>query len=37
MYYRVAIQRDRPPSWQWESGTLDSLNTLMNWLRFYKN
>jgi hypothetical protein len=35
MYYRVAIQRDRSPNWQWESATLGSLNTLMNWLLFY--
>jgi hypothetical protein len=35
MYYRVAIQRDRPPNWQWESTTLGSLNTLINWLLFY--
>jgi len=35
MYYRVAIQSDRPPNWHWESTTLASLNTLINWLLFY--
>lgn len=35
MYYRVAIQTDRTPNWQWESTTLGSLNTLINWLLFY--
>jgi hypothetical protein len=40
MYYRVAIQRqgdqlDRPPSWQWKSTTLSSLQTLFQFLRLY--
>ena len=40
MYYRVAIQRqgdqlDRPPSWQWRSTLLSSLQTLFQFLRFY--
>lgn len=40
MYYRVAIQRqaeqlDRPPSWQWKSTALSSLQTLFQWLRLY--
>jgi hypothetical protein len=40
MYYRVAIQRqgdqlDRPPSWQWQSTTLSSLQTLFQFLRLY--
>ena len=40
MYYRVAIQRqgdqlDRPPSWQWQSTVLSSLQTLFQFLRLY--
>ena len=40
MYYRVAIQRqgdqlDRPPSWQWQSTVLSSLETLFQFLRLY--
>ncbi len=40
MYYRVAIQRqgdqlDRPPSWQWRSTVLSSLQTLFQFLRLY--
>ena len=40
MYYRVAIQRqgdqlDRPPSWQWHSTVLSSLETLFQFLRLY--
>src|SRR5215467_6644040 len=40
MYYRVAIQRqrdqlDRPPSWQWHSTVLSSLQTLFQVLRLY--
>jgi hypothetical protein len=40
MYYRVAIrregdQRDRPPSWQWKSTVLSSLQTLFHFLRLY--
>lgn len=40
MYYRVAIQRqaehlDRPPSWQWTSTVLSSLETLFQFLRPY--
>jgi len=40
MYYRVAIQRqgdhlDRPPSWQWTSTALSSLETLVQFLRRY--
>jgi hypothetical protein len=40
MYYRVAIQRrgdqlDRPPSWQWKSTVLSSLQTLFQFLRIY--
>jgi hypothetical protein len=41
MYYRVAIQRqaeqlDRPPSWQWHSTVLSSLQTLFQFLRLYR-
>jgi hypothetical protein len=40
MYYRVAIQReldqlDQPPSWQWKSGVLSSLQALLQFLRLY--
>ena len=40
MYYRVAIQRQGdqlgwPPSWQWKSTTLSSLQTLFQFLRLY--
>ncbi len=40
MYYRIAIQRqedqlDRPPSWQWKSTVLSSLQTLFQFLRLY--
>src|SRR5215471_20501440 len=40
MYYRVAIQRqadqlDRPPSWQWQSMVLSSLQALFQFLRLY--
>jgi hypothetical protein len=40
MYYRVAIrrqgdQRDRPPTWQWKSTVLTSLQTLFQFLRLY--
>src|SRR5215831_2724576 len=40
MYYRVAIQRqgdqrNRPPSWQWHSTVLSSLQTLFQFLRLY--
>jgi hypothetical protein len=40
MYYRVAIRRegdqlDRPPSWQWKSTALSSLQALLQFLRLY--
>ncbi len=40
MYYRVAIQRERdlrnrPPSWQWKSTVLSSLQTLFHFLRLF--
>ena len=33
MYYRVAIQEDVPPTWQWKSTTISSLNSLLQFLR----
>jgi hypothetical protein len=36
MYYRVAIQADPPPSWQWKSSALSSLDALFQWLRCYR-
>ena len=40
MYYRIAIQRrsaqlDQPPSWQWKSTVLSSLQTLFQFLRLF--
>jgi len=37
MYYRVAIQVDASPAWQWKSTTLSSLNALFQLLRRYRN
>jgi hypothetical protein len=36
MYYRVAIQGDPLLTWQWKSTPLSSLNTLLQWLQFYR-
>lgn len=36
MYYRVAIQGASSLTWQWESTPLSSLNTLLQWLQFYR-
>ena len=36
MYYRVAIQVDATPTWQWKSTALSSLNTLFHWLQYYR-
>lgn len=41
MYYRVAMQRpaehlDQPPSWQWKSTVLSSLDAVFHWLRLYR-
>jgi hypothetical protein len=33
MYYRVAIQADALPTWQWKSTTISSLNSLLQFLR----
>jgi hypothetical protein len=35
MYYRVAIQVDSVPTWQWKSTALSSLDTLLRFLRLY--
>lgn len=36
MYYRVAIQVDQVPHWQWKSTALSSLDTLFQLLRLYR-
>jgi len=36
MYYRVAIQVENVSTWQWKSTPLSSLNTLFQWLQFYR-
>lgn len=36
MYYRVAIQVDPSPLWQWKSSLLSSLDALFHWLRLYR-
>ncbi len=36
MYYRVAIQMDQVPHWQWKSTALISLNALFQLLRLYR-
>src|SRR5260370_13188024 len=36
MYYRVAIQGDTSPAWQWKSTALSSLNILLHWLQYYR-
>ena len=33
MYYRVAIQADALPTWQWKSTTISSLQSLLQFLR----
>ena len=33
MYFRVATQGDKVPSWQWKSSVRNSLNTLFQLLR----
>ncbi len=35
MYYRVAIQVNQQPTWQWKSTVLSSLDTLFRFLRLY--
>src|SRR6266567_4450252 len=36
MYYRVAIQEDAAPTWQWKSTVLSSLDTLFQFLRLFR-
>jgi len=36
MYYRVAIQVDAAPTWQWQSTVLSSLQTVIQFLRIYR-
>lgn len=36
MYYRVAIQVEAQPAWKWQSTTLSSLGTLLQWLQVYR-
>jgi hypothetical protein len=36
MYYRVAIQVDASPTWQWQSTSLSSLNIVIRWLQYYQ-
>jgi hypothetical protein len=35
MYYRVAIQVNPSPLWQWKSTALSELSALFQWLRLY--
>jgi hypothetical protein len=35
MYYRVAIQVNQQPAWQWKSTVLSSLDALFRFLRLY--
>ena len=36
MYYRVAIQVEPSPLWQWKATVLSSLNTVFQFLRLYR-
>ncbi len=36
MYYRVAIQVDAAPTWQWKSTAPSSLSTLLHFLRLFR-
>ena len=36
MYYRVAIQADPSPLWQWKSTVLSSLDTVFQFLRLFR-
>jgi hypothetical protein len=36
MYYRIAIQVDQVPHWQWKSTALSSLDALFQLLRLYR-
>jgi hypothetical protein len=35
-WYRVAIQMNNAPTWQWKSTVLCTLETLFGWLRLYQ-
>lgn len=35
MYYRVAIQGDPSPTWQWKSTVLSELSAVFQFLRLY--
>jgi hypothetical protein len=35
-WYRVAIQINNAPTWQWKSTVLGTLETLFGWLRLYQ-
>jgi hypothetical protein len=37
MYYRIAIQSQSSPAWRWASTPLGSLNSVLQWLRFYQS
>lgn len=36
MYYRVAIQLDHLPAWQWKSTALSELSAVFQWLRLHR-
>jgi hypothetical protein len=36
MYYRIAIHSQSSPAWRWVSTPLGSLNSVLQWLRFYR-
>jgi hypothetical protein len=36
MYYRIAIQSESSPTWRWVSTPLGSVNSVMQWLLFYR-
>jgi hypothetical protein len=35
-YYRIALQRDQSPTWQWESRVITSLDVVFRVLRLYR-
>jgi hypothetical protein len=37
MYYRIATQHTSTASWRWVSTSLGSLNSVIDWLRFYSS
>lgn len=36
IYYRIALQTNQMPSWQWKSAILDSLHTVLGLLHMYR-